>query len=58
MQPYFQELLEELQTPKVKSGRSKAISQNTTEEFSIHIKGILTHANAEQQEIYLQNPEN
>lgn len=58
MQSYFQELLEALQAPKTKSDPSKTTSTNATEDFSVHIKGILTHANAEQQEIYLQNPEN
>jgi len=54
MKPYFQELLNALKTPITQGKESKT----TTEEFSIHLKGILTHANAEQQEIYLQNPDN
>jgi len=47
IQPYFQELLQALQTSKNQGDTAK-----TT------IKGILTHANAKQQEIYLLNPEN
>jgi len=57
MQPYFQESLSELQTPKAQSDSSKITIPNA-DEFSIHIKGILIHANAEQQEIYLHNSEN
>jgi len=58
MQAYFQELLKALQKPTAQRKSSKITLTNTTEELSVHIKGILTHANAEQQEIYLQNPEN
>jgi len=58
IQPYFQELLQALQTSKNQGDTAKTTISNTTEEFSIHIKGILTHANAKQQEIYLLNPEN
>ena len=58
IQPYFQELLKALQTANNQGDTAKTTIPNTTEEFSIHIKGILTHANAKQQEIYLLNPEN